>query len=80
MSILQNNRIRFSPRSMIYQGTGSWSQEHSEVWVSSCRVGLKSNQNVVGCSHDIQATVACLAQDSTIIVHSRVGLLMSFLL
>lgn len=83
MYIEQNNNSR-CPRAMISQTMSSWPNLQHHVSVSSHRVGLKSNQKVIGYPQNTHVSIAPLEISSHIRsyvlraprVHSHVRLLM----
>ena len=52
-SFLKNSITWFSPRSLSYFVSSSWSSKQCWVWVPSCGMGLKSNQLLVGYFHKL---------------------------
>lgn len=55
MFLGQNSAVWYSPRPIAYLVLALWPPDQCQIWVSSHRVGLKSNQNVVSYSSSICA-------------------------
>ena len=71
-----NSHTLFYPRSQSYLVSCSWSPKQWWGVVQSCRVGLKSNQILVGYFHSFCATIDMACQDTIIDqrVYSWIGI------